>query len=581
MSKKIYANKSESAASVISKVLNASDNDIVLYIPRGALFAGSRNNFLLLKREARVANKTVSVESVDDDILELAVTAGLKAANPFLGKKQKSVSDIVSIRESEEEEAKTLEEESKGPLEEYEEVQIKKKRFKFRRKRGRKKLTEKPSVIAEEPQSVDVFDETEAEEPAIDLGGAEEEISTHVSQGEKVRKLRVGGRKPKKARAAQPPRSKLWWVVGGVVLVTGSLVALFVLPRVTIKLGLEKTDWNFVGSLNVGTSIKENSFDGDTISLRGISFSEKKNISKTYPATGSDNVERKATGIITVYNDYSEESQELVEHTRFWTPDGKEYKTDNDIVIPGASMVDGELVPSSIDVPVTASEAGEEYNIGPVPKFRIPGFQGSPKYDGFYGESKAPMTGGFVGERKVPTDEDIDAARKDILGSLEDSAKSQLFLNLPPGTKVLDGTYRFEVTDENVDEGASDSSNFSITEFGEASVMVFREDELVQMFEDRVEKDNGVNLQVDDYTVDYGEPRDVDGVYSSAISVTSTWIRPFDPEIFKTQIVGKNETELKQAIFSIPGVQSGEVKFWPFWVNKVPKKASRIIVDVN
>src|SRR3989344_9564257 len=99
MNKKIHATKTESAASVIGKVLNSPDDEVTLYIPKGASFGKSRNDLLLLKREARVVGKVILIESVDEDILELAATSGLKAVNPFLGKKQKAVSDIVVMKE--------------------------------------------------------------------------------------------------------------------------------------------------------------------------------------------------------------------------------------------------------------------------------------------------------------------------------------------------------------------------------------------------------------------------------------------------------------------------------------------------
>ena len=97
MNHKLYVNRSDRAASVISKVIKSASKEIVLYIPRSAEFSSSRNNFLLLKREADAAGKSVSVESVDDDVLELAMTAGLIAMNPFLGRKKMTVSDIVAV----------------------------------------------------------------------------------------------------------------------------------------------------------------------------------------------------------------------------------------------------------------------------------------------------------------------------------------------------------------------------------------------------------------------------------------------------------------------------------------------------
>ena len=101
--KKIYVTKQESAASVISKVLKSKDETVVLYVPRGTKFAASRNNFVLLKRETRAAKRAVMVESVDDDVLELAATSGFKAVNPFLGKRRRAVSDIVVVGKREKE----------------------------------------------------------------------------------------------------------------------------------------------------------------------------------------------------------------------------------------------------------------------------------------------------------------------------------------------------------------------------------------------------------------------------------------------------------------------------------------------
>jgi len=311
MTKKVYATKSESPASVIGKVLNCADEEVILYIPRGSVFSKSRNNFLLLKREARTAKKNVSIESVDDDILELAVTSGLRAANPFLGKKQKSVSDIISVREAGEDITKP---DFEYDEEDYEEVKEKKKRFRRRKKR---------KGDADEAVSLNVDDSEADEEETILMPTEEIGVRGIVPKKEKRSKKA----KKKKSKSDKSPLKKPLVIFSGLsALAIALFFAIVVLPRVTINLELEKTDWDFVGSLRVGSSIVENSFDGDVISLRGVTFSEKKNITKTYPASGSDFVERGATGIITIYNDFSSDPQDLVATTRFETPDGKIYR---------------------------------------------------------------------------------------------------------------------------------------------------------------------------------------------------------------------------------------------------------------
>ena len=92
--KKIYVGKADPITLVIEKVIKASEEDIVLYVPRGSVSFSVRNNFKLLKREANAAGKTVSFESVDDDVLELAQAFDMKALNPFFGRK-KLVADII------------------------------------------------------------------------------------------------------------------------------------------------------------------------------------------------------------------------------------------------------------------------------------------------------------------------------------------------------------------------------------------------------------------------------------------------------------------------------------------------------
>lgn len=547
---KIQVKKNESAAAVIGRVIKDSAASVSVFVPRGAKFAESRNSFLLLKREARAAGKEVVIESVDDDILELAATAGLKAVNPFRGKRQRAVSDIMTVTAvPERDEPREVSAASDDTLVEQEAEKAQKRLQKWSSPAATFSLLRRKRLqrVTEEEQPSELFGVASAE------GGGSRLIA----------------------------RMKQLLIIAGVVGVTVAVASM--LPRVTVVLNVEKIPWNFVGSLAVGTEINESGFSGDEIRLRGVSFIERKNVTKSYVASGKEFVERKAKGTIIVYNAYSSEEQPLVATTRFVTPDGKVYRTDRDIVVPGAKIEEGKIVPSSTTVPVTADKAGEAYNIGPVPRFRIPGFQGTPKYDGFYGESVEPMTGGFVGERRVPTDDDIAKARADTLAALKDGVEAALRLSLPDDITALDGAYRFAVTDEVIDEGASDSDRFTVTVYGEGRVIGFRESELADVVRKRVEDETGVELTARDFKVEYGEPRvnDAGTMLNVAVRIDSVWTRPIDIPAFKKEAQGKNETELKELVFSIPGVQGVEVRFWPIWVSRVPEKESRIIVDVE
>lgn len=529
VSKKIYLNKSDSVASAIDKVLRAEDDEVVLYIPRDAEAAATRKDLELLQREVEAAGKSLQVETVDDEILERVSSLGIGATNPFLGRRSRAtVSDIV-IQGSGRSRAKASNRREAEPV---------------RKTKGAKSAP----------------------------GGGED--------GEQQAKLR-----PHKTRS-QMSRGKRLGIKLGVSLLAIALIASAVvfLPRVSVSLELDKMEHGFIGTLRVSPAIEESAVADNTVRLRGVSFTSQKNITEKYAANGTDSVGRKARGTITIYNNFGTDSQSLVATTRFVTPDGKIYRLDNDVTVPGATKNSaGELVSSSIEAAVTADQPGEEYNVGPVSKFRIPGFQGSAKYDGFYGESKSAMAGGAFGEVRVPTEGDLEKARADAAKKLEDALKAEFFVGLPDNIKVLEGAYSLQVVREQINDVVDKDGKFNLTTYGEIKLIGFDEAELVDVLRGRFEEADGLDLQIYEYTPVYAEVSvDFEAEeLNSAVNFNSTWTRPFDVKTFREKIMGLTENELREEIFSTPGVRSGEVKMWPFWVNKVPQKLSRVNVDAH
>lgn len=525
--KKIYITKSDSLASIVGKIVKAREEEIVLYIPRGTEFAASRTNFILLKREVATAGKKVVIESIDEDALELADTAGVKAVNPFLRRRQRAVSDIVAVV---------------------------------------------PQGLVE---GVPKAEKTRTEEspPAGSDGDAE------TSKKQK---------KEREEKEEAPERTKITPKRVLVYLGSAALAALIftglttVLPRAEIELNMEKKNLDFVGMMIASADIKENSFSRDEVSIRGVSFLEKKNITKAYPASGKNYVERKATGEIVIYNNFSSAPQNLVATTRFAAPDGKIYRLNNTITVPGATGTAGKLVSSSIRALVTADKAGEEYNLSPGARFRIPGFEGSPKYEGFHAELKGSISGGFVGESSLPSEEDINSARADAEKSLEEVLKTQLLFNLPPEVKILDNAYQFKVSDTRINETANEENKFTITVYGETKLIGFREAELVEVIGKGLIAKSGNDFKPENYELEYGDPvLSPDGVLKAPIKFKSVWTRTFDSNQFKSEAAGKKQADLQALVSSIPGIQSGEARLWPFWVRNVPKDIDRIILDVK
>ncbi len=538
--KKIYVGKTDPITLVIEKVIKASEKDIVLYVPRGSVSFSIRNNFKLLKRESEAAGKTVSFESVDDDVLELAKAFDMKALNPFFGRK-KLVADI----------------------------------------------------IVKEPGTVKLKEDKEEEsEPETNI---EHKEKTRVSGYALTSKQGASGLWGTEPKAEEKPRVVAtlltriirWLALISVVIFFGWL-AFFVLPKADINLTFKKTPWDFNGMVTVSASRSSVAVQESSIQLPGQVFTNPGNLQVSYPASGSKRVERKAVGTITVYNEYSSEAQALVVGTRFSAPDGKIFKINTKITIPGAKIVDGKISGSQINVAVTAEKTGSDYNIAPTSKFRISGFQGTPKYDAFYGISTTPMAGGIVGDIKVPTKDDIAKAESDIKSTLESNLRGQTFVKVPDGVKMLPKAYNFRVVSETVSKEAGADGKFTILMSGELKTFGFKESDLLVAFASQVAAQSDVDLVLHDYSLQqsdagYGDPvlNLKNGTMSFNLNFKSNWVRSFDRNDFKNKVAGKGKTDITSTIYGLPGFVSGEVSFWPIWVFRSPTDTSKIVVDVS
>lgn len=99
----------------------------------------------------------------------------------------------------------------------------------------------------------------------------------------------------------------------------------------------------------------------------------------------ADCTTQRARGFITVYSLLSF-PQTMIASTRLTPPSGLIFRIDENIVIPPAKIVDGEIVAGSVRVSMTADKVGSEYKIGPS-TFSVPGFLGGDRYDKLYAKT--------------------------------------------------------------------------------------------------------------------------------------------------------------------------------------------------
>jgi len=551
--KKIYIDKSDSASAVAEKIIGSGEDSVVLYIPRFTKLSASINNFRILKRESEAAGKKIEIESVDDDVLEMSKSIGIKAGNPFFMKNKRSVSDIVlpgsgSLEHAPHAHHNTHHHGAPG------------------------------HPVHSHHKAHNELAENEPARPAH-----------HRAKGRfslpRLRLPNFGGNLKGKFFTA----AVIAAVIGAIAL------AAIVLPSAKIVVTMDKVNWNFTGNLFISaaaTADKQNVFTDNLAKIHGDLIEKTLNMTKPYPATGEENVANKATGKITIYNAYSSDPQPIVNSTRFSSPEGKIFRITKGVTIPGAKIVDNKVVPSSIEVDVVANAAGAEYNIAPT-TFKIPGFQGSPKYAGFYGESTSAMAGGFVGRMKVATAADIAAAKTAMTKSLESALKSEILL-VPSDIKIIDGSLKFIVSKIDVQKGADESGNFKVTGVGVIRTIGFKESNLFDALKAKLIVDYRTKNNLDGgESIDLVLKENKPVVYSNpvvdlskrelitSIKMESTWARVLDVGKFKAEVAGKRQKDLAAGALPSPGISSMSVSLWPFWVMTIPKNQAKITVDVQ
>ncbi|MEK7465402.1 MAG: hypothetical protein AAB631_01340 [Patescibacteria group bacterium] len=565
--KKIFVDIKDDVAMVVDKVIHMLAPRIVIVLPENSAVGSSLKNFQVLSRESKTAGKEIVIESSDEHALELATLAELKILHSsLLRKKEKSVSDIVfraglpkrvPQRAAANVETEEIKPEKTVPL----------------KPAPRKKEKESMPTPAfwekskETPQSGKTIYPVFPPELQTALGG---EITFPKKEPEEF---------------TRPHRSwRKWAVIGGGIVV---LVALFwflgfrVLPRAEITVTLKKTPVEFEETAQISTKVSTPQL-GSPLVVPGQLMVKRGNLTETFPASGKENVATKAKGVLAVYNAYSSAPQAIVQNTRFLSPEGRLFRLDVKTTIPGAKIENGKIVPSSIDVTVTADAAGDTYNVKASAGWHIPGFDGTPKYAAFYAEAKSSMKGGFVGMRSVATAADTAAAKVKIEKDLEVALQSQMILLQQ--LKLIDGASSFKILSEDVEPDAQDATKMSIFAEGELKYLVFDETTLknaiVQKAKEKVRGQLDDNLRVRSFDFSYlnSQPNLEQGTLATGMKGTVVFEPDVSEEGIKAALLGKTNDAFKGYVLSIKGLEKAKLTLDPFWVFSIPTDPAKVTV---
>lgn len=347
-----------------------------------------------------------------------------------------------------------------------------------------------------------------------------------------------------------------------VLFVIGILLFTFVFNRATITVTPRTYSFTADTELNMASS-----------SAFGYVASSTETIKKTLDRSEKKKVQSKASGQITIYNNYTEDTQKLVKNTRFEAPNGIIFRITDSVVVPGKK--DG--TPGSITAKVTADSFGENYNIKPT-KFTIPGFKNSPRYDGFYAESKTAMTGGADGDRYVVSADAIALADTGMQNTLKTNlTKALLEKDIPVEYILATSSMYIEYSNnlEAYESGKADS--YEVT--GVAYIYLLNRESLA----DKISKTSmtntisGQTYRVLDYSGLAINPKS--SMQKEAILTIKgegVLIYDTDYEDIKSQLLGKDENEYSKVFSDFPSVEKADIDISPFWVHTFPDNINKL-----
>lgn len=584
----INIGKEEELGTIFLKIENSKGKEITLSIPENALILQSVINLKILKKRAEELGKIVSIARVESD------KENPKAAWPGLSVSGRSelpnsgnpgMTRPVVVENTSEKKEQGLNQINLGGAEE--------ERMKISSGGGKVRMFDIVKKV-ESPAKAEKIERVEKTENV----GFRMEKNNRVVKNEVVREGRIFSdmrRQPdfsqkadlrvdnisKTRKIVLLPSiiSKFFLAFIAVVIIVVLVSAALTLPKVNVNIKLKSHE--LTSELKLKLDEKADKIDADKGILPAKKEESNGEISESFASTGKKHIVSKASGKITIYNEFSSSDQKIVATTRFLSKDGHIFKIDENVTIPGFSRVEGKDVPGEVSVMVYADKAGEEYNIGPE-SFTIPGFQGTGKYSTIYARSSAAMTGGADREALYFSESDYIAAKEKLVKVVREKNDQDILAKKTVSYLLLDGTRKEDETKIVTDVKVGDiSDSFKMTVSIKESGLFVNKDNIDEIVNWKMSLENNNEEAVGDrtYPDNLSITKAEDGTIDLPINIKQNVVAKVDVDKIKSDLYGKDEQGVKAYFQNIDKFDSVGVTF--SWTKNVPSSNDKIDIKIE
>lgn len=524
----VKLSKKDDIASVIRKIKDLKDKDIVFELPVGSGLLASSNNLKLMKRAGQVVGKNVAVVvPADDDMGKiLARKAG--------------------VLHGQEDEVKPT---------------------------PRQQIRVARSDV--KPRFSDIM----GARPVQRTVEVEEEPAKFALPSLKniVRIPTV---------VAKPTNNSMkYFMIGLVSLVLVLLALAIFLPQATIKVFARSepvtrdfeinVDKNAVAVNNMTLTIPAKALDNDVSQT------------KSFTATGTKSDGAKAAGSVQIYN-FTANTLTLKAATTTLTADGKKYFFTKDAtgIRPTKGTPENPDQSTTTTVQITAEQGGDSYNLPANTKFQI--VNAALGNQNVYAVNSTVLTGGTSGAgTTVVSQQDLDKAAEDLSNEILNQLATDLSESEGLPMVILPSGVRINILTKTASKQVGEAAeSFSMTMIAKVTGLAFRQTDVTNMVIGKINEvlsadkylltENGQTKYTAEFkTIDFEKGSGVLAVHFDTVAAYK-----IDESNLKKLLSGKNESEIKEILMAKPEVDDVEVEFWPEWlVRKAPRINGKIYIQ--
>lgn len=372
----------------------------------------------------------------------------------------------------------------------------------------------------------------------------------------------------------RPSKTRWWlWGTAGVSLIALALL-LFVALRPTVVTIKPRSQ-----TLTFDQSSQFTAYpaSAETESLKYSLQESDIQDSEVVPSQGMVHAEDKASGNITIYNNYQTTPLKLVATTRFATPEGLIFRVPADVVVPGKVGA----TPGQVTVTVQADQAGANYNVAAT-RFTVPGLKSSGKmYEQVYAESSSPMVGGFVGDKPGVDAGALQAAIATVRGRLEAKAHAAASST----ESILIFPQLMQITYQDMPQ-TTEANGVRITQSAHVAIPAFSQSE----FATAIALASSIDTSGAAVTLVPGTGFGAQSIATSTVlgtdplqfSLTGSGLIVWsvDPGAVQRALAGKDQGAFQTIVAGIPAIASATARVEPFWKGTFPADANAIKIKL-